>query len=75
VSEEIEKLTKIIQEDEKRKKEISERLVEISETERTNANGIMEGSVLTVKVIEARELEPQKVTGGIAPYVQLTIED
>jgi hypothetical protein len=74
VSEEIEKLTRIIMEDEKRKKDITEKLEEIRDTERTNAHGLMEGSVLTVKVIEARELELQKMTGGIAPYVVMSIE-
>lgn len=34
----------------------------------------MIGSVLTVTVIEARELRSSKLTGAPSPYVVLTIE-
>lgn len=34
-----------------------------------NSYGIMVGSVLTVQIIEARDLKATKLTGGINPYV------
>lgn len=34
----------------------------------------MIGSVLTVTIIEARDLRPTRITGGINPYVVVEIE-
>jgi len=50
------------------------KLSEIQSTEQMNTYGIMVGSVLTATVIEARELRPARITGGINPYVILSIE-
>lgn len=35
----------------------------------------MIGSILTVHVVEARELKPMDVDGSSDPYVELSIED
>lgn len=35
----------------------------------------MVGSVLTVNVIEARELKSTRITGGVNPYVLISIEE
>jgi hypothetical protein len=48
----------MIEEDNKKRQEIIMRLQEIQQTEQLNSYGIMIGSVLTVTVIEARELKP-----------------
>lgn len=37
-------------------------------------HGIMEGSVLTVKIIEARELQSSRMSGSLNPYVVVSIE-
>eukprot|EP00347_Sterkiella_histriomuscorum_P014348 403361215 len=74
VEERIEELTKIIQEDQKKRVEIQEKLKEISETEQINQYGIMIGSVLTATVIEARELRSSRITGTPNAYVMLTVE-
>ena len=47
---------------------------DIAKTEMMNQFGIMEGSVLIVTVIEARELQPAFFGGGIDPFVVLNIE-
>ena len=59
----------MIHEDTIKRKEISEKLKEISVSEQMNTYGIMVGSVLTVQIIEARELKATKLAGGINPYV------
>ena len=46
----------MIKEDTKKKKEIEKKLEEVKHTEQINHFGIMDGSTLTVTVIEAREL-------------------
>lgn len=70
----MEELRKIIQDDMKKKQEIQIKLNEISQTEQMNAYGIMVGSVLTVTVIEARELRSTRLTGSANPYCILSIE-
>jgi Ca2+-dependent lipid-binding protein len=40
-----------------------------------NEYGIMHGSILTVHVVEARELKPMDMDGTSDPYVILHIED
>lgn len=47
----------MIEEDTKKKNEIQSKLSEISQSEKINSNGIMVGSVLTVQIVEARELK------------------
>lgn len=44
-------------------------------SEQINQYGIMVGSILTVTVIEARELRSTRITGGVNPYVLLSIEE
>ena len=69
VEERINELKHMIHEDTIKRKEISEKLKEISVSEQMNTYGIMVGSVLTVQIIEARELKATKLAGGINPYV------
>ena len=64
----------MIEEDQKKKQEIQVKLQEVSMTEETNPNGIMVGSVMTVTVIEARELRSSRITGMLNPYVVVSIE-
>jgi hypothetical protein len=40
-----------------------------------NNHGIMVGSVLTISIVEARELKSQRITGGINAYVVAIVED
>ncbi len=56
VEERIDELKLMIEEDSKKKAEIEKKLKEVSSTQRMNPYGIMDGSTLTVTVIEAREL-------------------
>ena len=44
-------------------------------SEQLNEYGIMHGSILTVHVVEARELAPMDVDGSSDPYAILKIED
>lgn len=44
-------------------------------TEQLNEYGIMHGSILTVHVVEARDLKPMDMDGTSDPYVILQIED
>jgi hypothetical protein len=48
----------MILEDTEKKREIIVKLNEFSSTEQMNRHGVMVGSVLTVSIIEARELKP-----------------
>lgn len=43
-------------------------------TEKLNQHGIMEGSILTVRVIEARDLLAKDMNGLSDPYTILQIE-
>jgi hypothetical protein len=74
VEERIDELTKMIEEDTKKRQEVLSRLEEISKNEQYNSYGIMIGSVLTVTVIEARELRSSRIAGMPNPYVILQIE-
>lgn len=65
----------MIEEDKKKTNEIAAKLKEIQGTEQINAHGIMIGSVLTVTIIEARDLRASRITGGINPYVEVSIEE
>lgn len=58
-------------EDTMQRDEIEYKLKEVRRTERLNEFGIMEGSMLTVNVIEARELKPMDLDGTSDPYVVL----
>lgn len=74
VEERIEELKKMIEEDTKKRDEITFKLKEIQKTEQLNSYGIMVGSVLTANIIEARELRSGRITGLGNPYVVLQIE-
>ncbi len=74
VEDRIEELKKMIEEDIKKKLEITQKLHEVSTTEETNTHGIMIGSVMTVTVVEARELRSSRITGMLNPYVVVSIE-
>lgn len=50
------------------------KLREVEKTERLNNKGIMIGSILTVHVVEARDLKPVSSFEGLTPYVELEIE-
>ena len=54
----IEELNKLIEEDNRKRKDIAGRLEDISANEHINQYGIMNNSVLTVNIIEARGLIP-----------------
>lgn len=75
VTERIDELTKMIEEDIKKRDEIRAKLEEIQMTEQLNSFGIMVGSMLTATVIEARELKQTKFAGDMNPYVVLSIEN
>jgi Ca2+-dependent lipid-binding protein len=47
----------------------------VSATEKLNDYGIMFGSILTVHVVEARDLKAMDMDGTSDPYVVLQIED
>ncbi len=46
----------------------------MQQTERQNEYGIMVGSILTVHVVEARDLKAMDMDGFSDPYVELLIE-
>jgi len=55
--------------------EMEEQLIQEKKTEVLNPRtGIMNGSVLTVHVVEARDLEPMDMGGSSDPYVRLSIQ-
>lgn len=54
--------------------EFEDRYKEAKGIENTNAYGIMEGSYLTVKVIEARNLKPMNDNNSSDPYAIVSIE-
>ena len=49
--------------------EMEVKLNQVKERERLNENGIMHGSILTVHVVEARDLKPTDMDGTSDPYV------
>ena len=51
------------------------KLSQVQGQERLNEYGIMHGSILTVHVVEARDLKPLDMDGTADPYVVLEIED
>jgi Ca2+-dependent lipid-binding protein len=64
----------MIEEDTKKANDIHSKLQEIIPGERLNSYGIMIGSILTVNVLEARDLRSDRVGGGICnPYVVLSL--
>jgi hypothetical protein len=69
----IEELDEIIKEDLEKLEDLKERLREFQLTEKYNRFGIMEESILTIGIVEARDLKPQGkigMGGGLAnPYV------
>lgn len=50
------------------------KLREVEKTEKLNNKGIMIGSILTVHVVEARDLKTISSYESLAPYVELEIE-
>ena len=56
------------------KYEFEDRYKEAKQIERANSHGIMEGSYLTVRVIEARNLKPMNDDNSSDPYTVLSIE-
>ena len=51
--------------------EMSEKLHQVQNIEQLNEFGIMHGSILTVHVVEARDLLPLDIDGTSDPYVIL----
>eukprot|EP00343_Euplotes_focardii_P005541 CAMPEP_0205810326 /NCGR_PEP_ID=MMETSP0205-20121125/14507_1 /ASSEMBLY_ACC=CAM_ASM_000278 /TAXON_ID=36767 /ORGANISM="Euplotes focardii, Strain TN1" /LENGTH=321 /DNA_ID=CAMNT_0053088347 /DNA_START=102 /DNA_END=1064 /DNA_ORIENTATION=+ len=56
------------------KYEFEDRYKEAKAIEKTNSHGIMEGSYLTVRIIEARNLKPMNDNNTSDPYVVVSIE-
>jgi len=54
---------------------MAKKLDDVQKTERQNEYGIMYGSILTVHVVEARDLAPMDMNGSSDPYVRLMIEE
>ncbi|CAI2365549.1 unnamed protein product [Moneuplotes crassus] len=55
--------------------EFEDRYKEAKAIEKTNDHGIMEGSYLTVRVVEARNLKPMDNNNSSDPYAVVSIED
>lgn len=49
-------------------------MLHVQSSEQLNEYGIMHGSILTVHVVEARDLKPMDMDGTSDPYVILQIE-
>jgi hypothetical protein len=74
VEERVKDLTVMIEDDTKKVNDVLSKLREIQDTEKMNSFGIMHGSVLSVTVMEARDLKTSKGLGGLCnPYVVLSI--
>lgn len=71
---EVKKLYQLEQTYHEQRNEFEERYKEAKAIERTNNHGIMEGSYLTVRIIEARNLKPMKEYNSSDPYVVISIE-
>lgn len=56
------------------KYEFEDRYKEAKAIEKTNSHGIMEGSYLTVRVVEARNLKPMDDNNSSDPYAVISIE-
>ena len=56
------------------REEYSDRLKEAKAAERLGNNDLMEGSYLSVKIIEARNLKSLDEDNSADPFVKLTIE-
>lgn len=56
------------------REEAQKRLQTLKRTERLNEHGIMEGSMLKIQVIEARDLIGKGLGGLSNPYASLSIE-
>ena len=64
----------MIEYDSRKRDEILIKSQEIQQNEQINQYGVMVGSVLTVTLIEARELKSNRLTGNIKPYFIMSIE-
>ena len=54
---------------------MEQKLKLVQNTEKLNDYGIMFGSILTVHVVEARDLKSMDMDGSSDPYVVLQIEE
>lgn len=54
---------------------MDQKLKHVREVEVLNKYNIMEGSILSVHVVEARDLKPMDIDGTSDPYVVLSIEN
>lgn len=70
----IEQLDRQITDNQQHLEEARWKLQEAERQERTNANGIMVGSVLTCHVRQAKNLKPMNMRGKSDPYAVLTCE-
>lgn len=59
----------------RQREEMVQKLRQVQASEQLNEYGIMHGSILTVHVVEARDLKPMDMDGTSDPYVILQIED
>ena len=58
----------------KRRRQIVSKLSEVQAREQLNQYGNMVGSLMTVNVAEARDLQSNRIAGVLKPYVILSIE-
>lgn len=70
MEERIEELKDILKEDYSKLEEMQRQFKEFSQSERSNKFGVMVGSVVSVHIVEARDLRPSGVLSGTPnPYV------
>mmetsp|Transcript_54168 Transcript_54168/g.61993 ORF Transcript_54168/g.61993 Transcript_54168/m.61993 type:complete len:471 (+) Transcript_54168:954-2366(+) len=70
----IDALSEQIQQDKIQRDDTREKLLEAKRTEKVNKYGIMQGSILTVTVERAENLEPMDMTGTSDPYAVVKCE-
>lgn len=75
LSERLNEVYKKIADHKRQRDEMEVKLKQVQGTEQLNEYGIMHGSILTVHVVEARDLKPMDMDGTSDPYVVLSIED
>jgi hypothetical protein len=75
LSERLNEVYKKIADHKRQRDEMATKLKQVQGTEQLNEYGIMHGSILTVHVVEARDLKPMDMDGTSDPYVILSIED